>query len=134
MLFIVPPSHVCVAWKEGASALGAACALSAGEVTPDQLKLMLTRGEKVLIGLRDDNETRAWAAVQIEQMPNKRVLFIYAIYAPGATGPEAIEELRRFAREQGCEAIRGACNDAVQRLWERKFSARKAYSIVEIDL
>jgi len=134
MLFIVPPSHVGQAWRDGASRLGDACALSAGEVTPDQLKLMLSRGEKVLLGLRDDNTTRAWAAVQIEQLPNKRVLFIYAIYAPGATGPEAIEQLRQFAREQGCEAIRGACNDAVQRLWERRFAARKIYSTVEIDL
>lgn len=133
MLYVIPPSHVCQAWKDGAHMLGIACEKAAGEVTADQLKMLCARGEKALLCVQVD-DAKAWLAVTIDQLPNKRVLFVYGIYAPGATGDVAMSELRKFAQENGCEAIRGCCNDAVQRLWERRFKARKIYTTVEIDL
>lgn len=134
-LFTVAPKFIDQAWKDGASRLSEACDKAAGEVTTDQLKMLLARGERTLLGLRDgDGPPMAWVAVSIMQLPNIRTLYVYAIWAPGATGVECMGQLRSFARAEGCSAIRGACNDAVQRLWERKFAARKIYSIIEIEV
>lgn len=129
-LFQVPREMVDKAWRDGASILGKACEKSGGEVTPDQLRLILTRGEKALIGVSEGQSVSGWAAVEVQQLPNLRALYVYAIHAPGATH---LDLLREYAKANGCSVIRGACSDAVLRLWERKFKARKVYTIAEID-
>lgn len=96
--------------------------------------MLLSRGERQLIALQSDNEFKAWAAVQVQQLPNIRVLYVYAIYAPGSTGPQAFELLADLARSEGCTSIRGACVEQVARLWERKFGATRLYTTMEIDL
>jgi len=137
-LFIVPPAQIDLAWRDGAHMLSEAAEKSAGEVTTDQLKMLLSRNERRLIGVRDlatpDAKPAAWAAVSALQLPNMRVLYIYAIYAPGATGPEVMTLLRQYALQEGCLVIRGACGDGVMRLWERRFKARRIYSICEISV
>lgn len=136
-LFVVAPAQIDMAWRDGAHHLSEAAEKSAGEVTTDQLKLMLARGERRLLGLRDlahpERPPAAWVAVQAMQYPNMRALYVYAIWAPGATCGECMRLLREYALAEGCLKIRGACGDAVMRLWERRFGARKVYSIVEID-
>lgn len=132
-LFHVSPAFIDKAWRDGAHKLSEACEKSCGEITADQLKLMLSRGERQLIGVGEESIV-GWAAIQIQQLPNKRVLYVYSIYAPGATGPEAFGLLKQLAVENGCSSIRGACNDAVSRLWERKFGAKKLYQTMEIEV
>lgn len=129
-LEVVPATHIDMAWSDGASKLSEACDRSAGEVTADQLKMILARGEKQLIALKDDDVFRGWAVIEFEQMPNKRALFIYSLYAPGVT-KEFAELLAGVARQHGCSAIRAACDEANQRLWETKLGARRAYAIME---
>lgn len=134
-LLIIPPAHVDRAWRDGANQLAEACKWADREVTPDQLKMMLARGERILLGLEDDaGKFCAYAAVQVQQLPNIRVLYVYSIFAPGATAPECFDHLAQFARHEGCTSIRGACSDAVERLWARRFKARTLYHICEIDL
>lgn len=132
-LQIVPPSHIDFAWRDGAFHLDAACAKSAGEMTESQLKMQLARGEWTLLAGVEDGRSKAWAVVGFQQNPNCRALWIQAIYAPGATTDEAMTELRKYAVTNGCSTIRGACNEAVQRLWERRFKAKRLYAVVEID-
>jgi hypothetical protein len=135
MLFPVPASHVCQAWKDGAYHLGIACDKAAGEVTGDQLKMLCVRGEKVLMGYRNEaGQVVAWAAISIDQHPNRRVLFVYAIWAPSAASVDAMQALKDLAKAEGCDSIRGACNEAVERLWARKFDAKRVYAIVEIEV
>lgn len=133
-LMHIPPAHVDRAWKDGAHNLSKACEWALREVTPDQLKMMLARGERQLLGLDVDGRFVAWAAVQVQQLPNIRVLYIYSIYAPGSTGPEAFRQLADLARAEGCSSIRGACSEQVLRIWERKFQAKRLYTICEIDI
>jgi len=134
-LLIIPPAHLDRAWREGANQLAEACKWADREVTPDQLKMMLARGERTLCALEDDaGRLVAFAATQVQQLPNIRVLYIYSIFAPGATAPECFEHLAGYARHEGCSSIRGACSDAVERLWARRFKARTLYHICEIDV
>lgn len=121
------------AWRDGAFKLADACERAAGEVTADQLKMMLSRGEKQLVCIKDEERIRGWAVVQIDQLPNKRVMFIYSLYAPGVT-KEFAYLLTEVAGQQGCSAIRAACDDANQRLWEMKLGAKKVYSVMEYSI
>lgn len=125
-LIQVPPTHIDKAWKEGASDLAKACNRT-DEVTGDQLRLMLTRNEYQLLGVIHVGKMVGWAAVRIEQMPNKRALFVYAIHAPGAV---VLDQLKEYAAFNGCSSIRGACDDAVARLWQR-LGAVKKYQVME---
>ena len=127
-LFTVPSTHIDKAWRDGAFLLAKACART-NEVTGDQLKLMLSRGELQLLGVGPDRPV-GWAAVKVEQLPNYRTLLVYAIHAPGAV---VFDQLKAYARFNGCSAIRGACDDAVSRLWKR-MGAQKKYQIMEWDI
>jgi hypothetical protein len=133
-LIHIPPAHIDKNWRDGAHNLAAACKWASREVTPDQLKMMLARGERQLLGLEVDGQFVAWAAVQVQQLPNIRVLYIYSIYAPGSTGPDAFRLLADLARAEGCSSIRGACVEQVARLWERKFKAQRLYTTMEIPV
>jgi hypothetical protein len=120
----IPHTHIDAAWAEGAYLLDVACDRT-DEVTGGQLKMMLSRNELQL--LKCEN---GWAAVRVDQLPNYRALHVYAIHAPGV---RAFDQLKDYARFFGCSAIRGACDDAVARLWTR-LGARKKYQIMEWDI
>lgn len=130
-LSIVHPHFIDRAWNDGASCLADACIRSCGEVTADQLRLMLARGEFTLLCCRDEGRPVAWAAVQFEQHPNVRTLFVYAI--AGRALAEAFDLLKKYASDDGATRIRGACDAAVSRLWTAKFGFREAYRVMEID-
>lgn len=133
-LCTVNPAFIDQAWREGASNLGEACARSAGECTPDQLRMRLSRGELTLLCVREGAVPVAWSAVQFDQHPNIRALFIYAIWAPGTTSEEAFGLLAQYGRDGGASVLRGACDEAVARLWARKFGFKPVYQICEVSL
>lgn len=134
-LFQVPVSHVGVAWKNGAYNLGEATKRAEREITPDQLKLLLLRGERTLLGVADDSDTpKAWLAVQVQTLPNLRTLFVYAIWAPGMLEGEPFELLKQYARDNGCEVIRGCCVPVVGRRLQIANKAKVIYSTYEIEV
>jgi len=135
-LFQVGSHEIDLAWKHGAGVkLGEAIKRASREVTLSQLKLLLARGERILLGVREENgPPLGWCVLSISQLPNIRVLYVWDIAASGATGQEAFELLKGYARAHGCSSIRGACDRAVSRLWERRFNAKYLYQIMEIEV
>lgn len=134
-IFQVPPSHVGIAWRDGAQYLAEATKHAEREITADQLKMLLLRGERALLGIADDGDIpKAWAAVQVQTLPNIRILFVYALYSPGHVTPECFELLKGYARQNGCETIRGCSIDSIGRIWERKCNAKRLYSTYEIEI
>ena len=134
MLSAVPAQFVNRAWSEGASGLEKACERSAGDMTGSQLKMQIARGEVLLLRFERDGVAHAWLAVKWEQMPNQLVLFVLGIYAPNGTFGESFELLKGYAATNGARCIRGACGEAVARLWEKKFGFTEAYRIMEYTL
>lgn len=133
-LTIVHPNFIDRAWRDGASSLAQACKRSGGEVTADQLRMRLARGELTLLCWRDGETPKAWAAVTFEQHPNLRCLFVYAISASGHCYAETFDALKQYARDDGASRIRGACDPAVSRLWQQKFGFTEAYRIMEMEV
>ena len=112
-----PATMIDQLWRGDADALVSAMARSGGECTGDQLKMMLMRGEMLLIGSDD-----LWAAVQHIQHPNRRVLHIYAVACTkngrGMNGAD-INELSEYARQTGCTALTCGADKAAERLYAR---------------
>ena len=126
-----PTSLVNQAWDNGASALAYAAKRSNGEWTGDQLKLMLMRGEMMLIGSDD-----LWAAVQHVQHPNRCVLHVYAVACTrdGRGMNDAdINELAEYARQTGCTALTCSADKAAERLYAR-YGFVPQYTTMGIEL
>jgi hypothetical protein len=106
-------------------------ARSGGECTGDQLKMMLMRGELLLIGSDD-----VWAAVQHIQHPNKRVLHVYAVACTqngDGLNHADIAELCEYARQTGCTALTCSADKAAERLYAR-YGFEPQYTTMGIDL
>ena len=124
-----PATMIDQLWHGSADALVSAMARNGGECTGDQLKMMLMRGEMLLIGSKD-----LYAAIQHIQHPNRRVLHVFAAATRdgglGLNDPD-IAELAEYARQTGCEAITCSADMAAQRLYQR-FGFKPIYTTLEI--
>jgi hypothetical protein len=119
------------AWKEGASELARACDTSGGEITGDQLKLLLSRGERTLIRMECEGRTVGWGVVRIDQLPNMRVLFVTDMVAPNAHFERFFQALKEMAVSLGCSRVRCAAKPAQSRLYQMKVGAKPVYEILE---
>ena len=133
-LIVVPATHIDRAWKEGADSLGRACATSGGEITGDQLRMMLSRGERTLLRMDNDGEPVGWAAVGVEQLPNMRVMFVYELVAPNAHFEAYFDELKQMAVALGCSRVRCAAKPAQERLYRMRCGYRPVYQVMEVEL
>lgn len=130
-LFQCRPDEIDRAWRDGASKLAEATKWAAREITPDQLKMLLSRGERTLIGCREDNKVIGWAAVGILQLPNIRVLHVYALQGRMVCTPEVMALLQKYADANGCSSIRGAVRPSMARLLSKVVNAKPIYTTVE---
>ncbi|MFU2327733.1 hypothetical protein [Pseudomonas sp. NFX98] len=133
-LIVVPTTHIDVAWKEGAHRLGLACATSGGEITGDQLKMLLSRGERTLVRLDRDADIVGWGVVGVEQLPNFRVLYVYEMYAPHGHFESFFDELKTMAQAFGCLKIRCAAKPAQERLYRQRCGFAPVYQVLEVEL
>lgn len=131
-LIPIPATHIDLAWLEGAACLQEACDTSGGEITGDQLKLILSRGERILLRMCD-GETVGWGVVRIDQLPNVRVLFVTDMVAHGAHFERFFEELKCTARSLGCSRIRCAAKPVQARLYRQKVGFSPVYEILEVS-
>jgi hypothetical protein len=122
------------AWKEGAHKLSEACATSGGEVTGDQLKLLLSRGERILLRMDEGSELRGWGVVRIDQLPNVRVLHVCELYAPHGHFEEFFPPLMEIARSCGCSEVRCSAGPAQARLYRMKLGFEPLYETLRVAL
>ena len=134
ILLAVPPSHIDHAWRDGADALAEACDTSGGEVTGDQLKMLLSRGERTLLQMRNDGQTVGWCVIRIDALPNFRVLHVCELVAHGAHFERFFTALRSVAEQAGCLRIRCSAKPAQARLYRTKCGFRPVYETLEVTL
>jgi hypothetical protein len=131
-LFICQPQEIDRAWRDGASVLGEAAKWAIREVTPDQLKMLLSRGERTLIGIRDESGIKGWAAVGVQQLPNIRVMYVYATAGRDICTRDGFELLKRYAEANGCSSVRGAVRPSMLRMMQQRFNAQALYQTFEV--
>ena len=134
-LIVVPPQFVDKAWfKEGASALAEACEASGGEITGDQLKMLLSRNERTLLRMDSEEGIVGWGVVRVDQLPNFRVLHACEMVAHNANFEQFFEELKAVAESLGCSRIRCCAMEAQARLYRQKLGMRSVYETLEVTL
>lgn len=131
-LLTVPATHIDRAWRDGAHKLSEACDTSGGEITGDQLKMILSRGERTLLAMRRDGAFVGWGVLRLDQLPNARVLMVTDMYAPGAEFGAFFDELKGFAAMNGCSRIRCAAGPARARLYQMKCDFKPVYQVLEV--
>lgn len=133
-LQIIPPAFVARAWKDGAHQLSKACDTSGGEITGDQLKLILARGERTLLRIDLGGSAVGWAVTRIDQLPNTRALHISDLYAPGGHWAACFDLLADMARANGCTEMRCSAKPAQARLYQRHLPWVPLYQTLKVDL
>ena len=133
-LHLIQPQFVDFAWRDGASCLAEACDTSSGEITGDQLKLVLSRGERQLVRMNDGEKVVGWGVFRIDQLPNVRALHVTDLVAHNAGFEAFFEALQGIARAYGCSSIRCAAGPAQARLYRMKCGFESVYSILEKKL
>lgn len=129
-LEIVQPQYIDFAWEDGAKQLGEVCD-QVEEITPSQLKMILSRGERTLLRMSDGNETVGWCVVRVDQLPNMRVLHVTGLVAHNGGFERFLEKLDEFRQAFGCSRIRLSCGPAHARLYRMKWKGRVIESIYE---
>lgn len=134
-LIPVPSQFIDKAWfKEGASCLAEACETSGGEITGDQLKMLLSRGERTLLRMDDDTGTVGWGVIRVDQLPNFRVLHVCEMVAHNGGYERFFEALKEVAECYGCSRIRCGAKPAQARLYKAKTGFVPVYETLEVIL
>ena len=133
-LSLIPSTHIDKAWADGANLLSEACAESGGEITADQLKMMLSRGERLLFAAVKDEKPIGWCVAQFENLPNVRVCHIYSVWARNGLYAELVSQMEEIAKSQGCSQLRCAAKEAQSRLYQMKFGFEPVYQVLRKDL
>ena len=121
------------AWKDGAHCLSEACDASGGEITGDQLKMLLSRGERTLLRMEAEGQTVGWSVIRIDQLPNMRVLFITDLVAHNGGFERFFQPIKEMASQLGCSRVRCAAKPAQARLYAMKCGWQPIYSVLEVQ-
>lgn len=131
-LSVIEPRFIDRAWKDGAACLSEACETSGGEITGDQLKMILSRGDRTLVALRDEDKTVGWGAWRVDQLPNMRVLHITDLVAHNAHFEAFFFALKQAAELMGCSEIRCCAQPAQARLYKMKLGMEPVYETLRV--
>lgn len=130
----IQSTHIDAAWKAGACVLAKACDASGGEITGDQLKMILSRGERTLIRMDSDGATAGWGVIRVDQLPNMRVLFITDLVAPHGHFERFFSSIKELAATLGCSRVRCAAKPSQERLYKMKCDFKPVYQIMEVEV
>lgn len=128
----VPAHQIDFAYRDGADCLSKACNSSGGEITGDQLRMILARGERMLLRMDKDGATVGWGVVRVDQLPNMRVLFITDLVAPHGHFEDFFTSIKDMAQQFGCSRVRCAAQPAQARLYRMRCDFKPVYQILEV--
>ncbi len=127
-LIPVPSHQVDYAWVDGADCLKDACS---EECTIDQLKFILSRGERQLVRMDEDGKAKGWGVFKVEAFPNMRVFHVTNLVARNAGFQRYFEALELMAKDLGCSRIRCSAKSGAAKIYETKLGFVPVYTTLE---
>jgi hypothetical protein len=132
-IYRISPDQIAQRWQAIAPFIADSLAQSGGDFTIDQVRLYLSSGQWLTLGVFDGNDMLGVIAVQFTNMPNDRVAFITAIGGKNITNSDTFQQFQAILKAHGATKIQGGVRESVARLWRRLgFSQR--YILVEHKL
>ena len=132
-LVVVPPNFVDWAWRDGASSLCEPCS-TVEDITGDQLKLILSRGERTLVRMDKDDKTVGWGAFRVDQLPNLRVLHITDLVSHNGEFHTFFDEIKDIAKNLGCIEVRCSCKPVQARLFKQTNGFEEVFTTLRVRL
>ena len=134
-LSVVPADHVGQFWHLFEPLLAPVFDGKAGngEVTLEQLRMMLGRGSQHLISIENDGELIGALTIQFINYPNKRIALGTAFGGRGITTQEVMDRVKVWCKGMGASEFRTYAKDAQARLYE-KVGLSKRYNVVGVEL
>lgn len=134
-LYMVPQTQIDFAWRDGADCLKDACQ---DECTIDQLKMILSRGERHLVRMDEWEDDKArtvgWGCFRVDNYPAYRVLHVTNLVARHCHFERFFELLKQAAYDLGCSRIRCSAKEAQSRIYQRKLGFQPVYTTLEVVL
>lgn len=130
----VPRAYLHSVWPEVYPYIVGALSHSAGEYTPEQLKLRLADGDWHLLVFNGEAGIEGCIVVRFDTLPNERVGFVYAIGGKISPNGNLWPDFEAWLKLNGASVVRGAARESVARLWRRSFGFSDRYIIVEKQL
>jgi hypothetical protein len=132
---IVTPNNVYSVWGDVENYLNASINVSNNDITLEQLKLILARGEQTLLVSTDDKGNLNGAmTVEFQNLPNNRVMFITALGGNGIVNKDTFDQVEIWARMQGATKVNAWAQEAQARLYKIKANFNTVRMVVEKDL
>ena len=132
---IVAPNNVYNVWADVENYLNASINVSEGDMTLDQLKLILVRGEQtLLVSVNEENKLNGAMTIEFQNRPNNRVMFITALGGHGIVNNETFSQVESWARMQGATKVSAWAQEAQARLYKIKSNFNTVRMVVEKDL
>jgi hypothetical protein len=132
---IVAPNNVYNVWADVENYLNASINVSEGDMTLDQLKLILVRGEQtLLVSVNEDDKLNGAMTIEFQNRPNNRVMFITALGGHGIVNNETFSQVESWARMQGATKVSAWAQEAQARLYKMKSNFNTVRMVVEKDL
>jgi hypothetical protein len=130
----VSSQYIHQVWPDVVEFIKDALQYGAGEYNADQMKVMILRGEQILLVAVEENTIKGAATVQFIDYPNYRVAYVTSIGGRLVTSKDMFNELADWCKFNGASKIQGAARESIERLWKRLFKFERRYVIVEKDL
>jgi hypothetical protein len=130
-LYPVPSTQIDFAWKDGASQLLEAVN---EECTSEQLKMLLSRGERQLVRMDRDGNTVGWGVFRVDNFPNLRSMHITNLVARRARFEEFYDALKAMAKSLGCSQIRCCATDAPAKIYAKKLGFVPVYTTLKAEV
>lgn len=130
-LIPIPSHHTDAAWKDGANSLSESCA---EECTIDQLKMLISRGERQLVRMDGDCGMVGWAVFRVDALPNFRVMHVTNLVAHNAHFERFFGAVKSLASDLGCSRIRCCAKAAQARLYQAKLGFSPVYTTLEVSI
>jgi hypothetical protein len=132
-IYRISPDQIAQRWQVIAPFIENSLAHSGEDFTLDQVRLYLSSGQWLTLGVFDGYDMLGVIAVQFSNMPNDRVAFITAIGGKNITNSDTFNQFQTILKSHGATKIQGGVRESVARLWRRLgFSQR--YILVEHKL
>lgn len=136
-LFFLPKDKLDLHWESMKPFLASGLLSTEGELTIDQVRLLLVQGylySVVAVDMDTDLVVGA-LAFEIINYPQYRVANVVSVGGDQLLIAET--EMAQFQvslKQLGCTKIQGWCSPAIARLWKQQFNARIPYQMIRIDI
>ena len=130
----VDPMYVHQLWDIVKPFFEASAATGVGDCLPEQLKMLLARGEQSLLLVLEDGTIIGAFSVEIKNHPNHRVATTTAMGGKGLFTKETVAQYEDWAKSQGATKIRAWAKESQARLYRQKLGLNTTMYVVEKTL